>query len=536
MIATRKSPPREKGRFMAGSLLLGIDIGTYSSKGVLCSPEGAVLASAAIEHGLSLPKPGWAEHDADAIWWGEFVGLTRKLLSNGFSGEDVGGVAVSAIGSCMLPVDRQGRALRPGVLYGIDTRAVREIADLTAMYGDEALLRQSGMVLTSQSIGPKILWLRRNEPDIFARTHKILTASSYIIHHLTGEFVIDRHSASYFNPLINIAALEWDGAFAGPICDLDLLPALKWSTEIAGEVSAAAAAETGLKTGTPVTAGTIDAAAEAVSVGVESPGDLMVMYGTTMFFIMVTERPVPDPRMWATAFIFPGTYGIEGGMATSGALTRWFRDQLAGAELAEEELGGRNAYETLADQAATSPPGSRGLICLPYFSGERTPIHDPLARGMFAGLTLSHTRADMYRSVLEGTAYGVRHNLEVIGEMGALPRRLVAVGGGAKNALWLQIVSDVTGVPQDVPETTVGAAYGDAFLAALATGIVPSREALAGEWVSIKRSIEPDPAASAIYDDYFPIYRRLYDRTVDEQHALAELGARQPDPSATESK
>jgi xylulokinase len=511
---------------MSGSLLLGVDIGTYSSKGVICAPDGEVLASATIEHGLSLPKPGWAEHDADSIWWGEFVGLTRQLLSKGYTGDDVGGVAVSAIGPCMLPVDRDGWALRPGVLYGIDTRAVQEIEDLTAMYGNDALLRQSGMVLTSQSIGPKILWLRRNEPEVFARTHKIITASSYMIHRLSGEFVIDRHSASYFNPLFDITTLEWDKAFAGPICDPDLLPALKWSNELAGEISAAAAAETGLRIGTPVTAGTVDAAAEAVSVGVEAPGDMMVMYGTTMFFIMVTDRIVPDPQMWATAYVFPGLYDVAGGMATSGALTRWFRDQLSAAEISEEERGGRNAYESLADQAASSPPGSRGLICLPYFSGERTPIHDPAARGMFAGLTLSHTRADMYRAVLEGTAFGVRHNLEAIGEMGAQPRRLVAVGGGARNPLWLQIVSDVTGVPQDVPERTVGAAYGDAFLAGLATGSVPSRVALADQWVTIGSSIEPAPAAKATYDEYFPIYRRLYEQTVDEQHALAELGLR----------
>lgn len=174
--------------------------------------------------------------------------------------------------------------------------------------------------------------------------------------------------------------------------------------------------------------------------------------------------------------------------------------------------------------AANVPAGARGLICLPYFSGERTPIHDPLARGMFAGLTLSHTRADMYRAVLEGTAFGVRHNLEVIGEMGARPTRLVAVGGGAKNILWLQIVSDVTGVPQDVPEQTVGAAYGDAFLAGLATGIVPSRRALSEQWVTIERSIAPNAAAKSIYDECSPIYRGLYERTIDEQHALARIG------------
>jgi xylulokinase len=472
-----------------GELLLGVDIGTYSSKGVLCTPAGEVLATATVEHGLSLPRPGWAEHDADAIWWGELVQVTRELLSEGYSGEDVGGIAVSAIGGCMLPVDRAGRPLRPGVLYGIDTRATTEIAELNERFGEEALFDLSAMALTSQAIGPKILWLRRNEPEVYARTHKVLTASSYMILRLTGEYVIDRHTGSYYNPLVDIRTLEWEPRFAEPIVELERLPRFMWSNEIAGTVTPEAAAETGLKAGTPVTAGTVDAAAEAVSVGVIDPGDLMIMYGTTMFFIQVTDRPEPDPRMWSTGWCFPGLYDITGGMATTGALTRWFRDQLGGPELAAEGAGGPNAYEALAEMAAAVPPGAEGLICLPYFSGERTPINDPLARGVYAGLTLSHTRGHLYRASLEGTAYGVRHNLETMADMGATPKRVVAVGGGAKNALWLQLVSDIAGVAQIVPERTIGASYGDAFLAGVATGIIPDRSAIQTEWVKVARTV-----------------------------------------------
>src|SRR5688572_19253683 len=175
---------------MAGDLLLGVDVGTYSSKGVLCSPDGAVLATHTVEHELSVPRPGWAEHDADAVWWGEFVQISRALLSGRYSGEDVGGVAVSAIGACLLPVDDQGQALRPGILYGIDTRATDEIAWLNAEFGEDALFAQGAMALTSQAIGPKILWLRRHEPDIYARAHKLLSASQYAVLKLTGEFVM----------------------------------------------------------------------------------------------------------------------------------------------------------------------------------------------------------------------------------------------------------------------------------------------------------------------------------------------------------
>lgn len=511
---------------MAGQLLLGIDVGTYSSKGVLSTPTGDVLATATVEHGLSLPRPGWAEHDADAVWWADVVQICRRLLAGTYSGDDVGAVAVSAIGGCVLPVDRDGRPLRPAILYGIDTRATDEIAWLNEQFGEDALFNLSGMALTSQANGPKILWLRRHEPDLYRRIHKVMTASSYLVYRLTDQVVIDRHTASYYNPLIDIRRLEWDDRFAEPIIDLDRLPQLKWSTEIAGEVTARAAAETGLKVGTPVTAGTVDAAAEAISVGVVAPGDMMVMYGTTMFFILVTARPVPDPRMWATAFCFEGLYDVAGGMATSGALTRWFRDQLGSAELMAEANGGPNAYAALADLAAAVPPGAEGLICLPYFSGERTPINDPLARGVFAGLTISHTRGHLYRAVLEGTAFGVRHNLEAIQEMGARPKRLVAVGGGAKNPLWLQIVSDATGLPQDVPERTIGASYGDAYLAGIATGLIPDQGALDRDWVKIAARLQPDAEVNQCYQQYYRVYRSLYEHAAEDLHELARLGQR----------
>ncbi len=516
---------------MAGQLLLGIDVGTYSTKGVLCTPEGEVVAEHIVEHGLDLPRPGWAEQDADGVWWGDIVKVCQAILGNGqHSAADVGAVAVSAIGPCLLPVDSEGRPLRPGILYGIDTRATSEISWLNERFGEDALFELGGMALTSQAIGPKILWLRRNEPEVFAKAAKLLTASSYLIFRLTGEYVIDRHTGAHSNPLVDISRLEYDGRFAEPIVELDNLPALKWSTEVAGAVTATAAAETGLVEGTPVTAGTVDAAAEALSVGVVAPGDMMVMYGTTMFFILVTDRPVPDPRMWATGYVLPGTYDVAGGMATTGALTRWFRDELGGVELAAERNVGPNAYAALADLAAGVPAGSDGLVCLPYFAGERTPINDPDARGVFAGLTLSHTRGHLYRALLEGTAYGVRHNLETLREMGALPKRLVAVGGGAQNRLWLQIVSDVAGMAQTVPERTIGAAYGDAFLAGLATGIIPSLDALTADWVRVATVLEPQPADRARYEPYYRVYRDLYKHAKPALHVLARLG--QEDPPA----
>jgi xylulokinase len=226
--------------------------------------------------------------------------LARRLLAQGVRGDEIGGVAVSAIGACLLPVDDRGRPLRPGILYGIDTRASAEIAWLNNRFGERPMFDLGGMALTSQAIGPKILWLRRHEPDVYTKTVKLLSASSYLVLRLTGEYAMDQHTASYYNPLFDLRGLAWDPRFADPIVEPEKLPPLRWPTEIVGTVSASAAAETGLRQGTPVTTGTIDAAAEAISVGVVHPGDMMVMYGTTMFFIHVTGDPVPDARMWST--------------------------------------------------------------------------------------------------------------------------------------------------------------------------------------------------------------------------------------------
>jgi xylulokinase len=509
---------------MSGSLLMGIDIGTYSAKGVLCTPEGVVLETAVVEHTMDVPRPGWAEQDADAIWWGGFVSVCRQLLSGGYRGVDVGAVGVSAIGPCMLPVDHRGRPLRAGVLYGVDTRASAQIEALNQEIGADAILALSGQALTAQAMGPKMRWFRETEPELYAQTAQILTASSYIIFKLTGEYVINRHESPYSAPLVDLHRFEYDGRYADQVVPLDLLPRMAWSTEIAGSITAEAAVETGLNIGTPVNAGAVDAAAEAVSVGVADPGDLMIMYGSTMFFVMVTGEPKPNPLVWATGYTFPDVYDIAFGMATSGALTRWFKDELAGGELLAEAAGGPNAYAALADQAARIPAGSEGLICLPYFSGERTPINDPDARGMFAGLSLSHTRAHLYRALLEGPAYGARHNLETIASIGAEVKRMIAVGGGVKNPLWLQIVSNVTGMAQIVPERSIGASLGDAFLAGIAAGIVPSLDALNRDWVKTKLIVEPDTQQRAIYDEYYPLYRSLYEDSKHSLHELARLG------------
>jgi xylulokinase len=508
-------PVTEEGG--VGELLLGIDIGTYSSKGALCRPNGEVVADARVDHGMSVPQPGYAEHDADLVWWADFTALARLLCGKVPPGDRIAGVAASAIGPCLLPVDDQGRPLRPGILYGVDVRATTQIAGLEARYGREALFSLGGMRLTSQAIGPKILWLREHEPETYQRAARFHTASSYVVFRLTGEHVIDRHTASHFNPLIDLDRLAWDDRFADGIVSADQLPALRWSDEIAGHVTPAAAAATGIPIDTPVTAGAVDALAEAVSVGVVRPGDLMLMYGSTAFLILVTEAPRTHPDLWATAGAFPGQHALAAGMATTGSATTWFRDQL-GRDLAADAGDG---YGRLADEAATSPVGANGLLFLPYLSGERTPLHDPDARGVIAGLSLAHSRGDLYRALLEGTAFGIRHILETMRASGAAIERVVAVGGGATSRLWLEIVSNVAGISQLVPAQTVGASYGDAFLAGVATGVVDDVSALDRDWVRMTGRIDPTPATASAYDEFYALFGELYRGSAATVHALA---------------
>ncbi len=489
---------------------LGVDIGTFESKGVLVDFAGLVVAQAARGHEMIVPRAGWAEHRAEEDWWGDFVFITKALLREAqVKPEEIKAVACSAIGPCMLPLDGAGKPLMNGVLYGVDTRASAEIALLNRQLGEDVVMARCGNALTSQAVGPKILWLKRNHPDLWARTEKVVTATTFLTQRLTGRYVIDHYTAANFSPLYDITAQDWCFDL-GDICGREMLADLMWSSEIAGHVTAWASAQTGLAEGTPVTCGTIDAASEAVSVGVAGPGDMMMMYGSTIFVIEVTDRQLKDARLWHAPWLYPGQHAAMAGLATSGTLTHWFRDQFA------RELPRETAFATLTAEALASPPGARGLLCLPYFSGERTPIHDVQAKGAFFGLNLTHGRGDMFRAVLEGIASATRQITETYAEAGVAPKRVLAVGGGTKNLAWLQATSDMTGLDQLVCRVTTGASFGNAFLAAQAIG-VPAQIA---EWNPVAEVVRAQ--SHDAYVRQYPLFRALYEQT---RAIAAALGA-----------
>jgi len=483
---------------------LGVDVGTSSSKGVLVDPTGRVLARARRTHVVVHPQPAWAELPA-RVWWDDAAGLLRELL--GQAPGPVGAVGVSGMGPCLLVTDAEGTPLRDPILYGNDTRATTQIQRLTADLGADEILNRTGSPLTSQAVGPKIAWIIENEPQVAGAMRRFFMTNSWLVHRLTGEYVLDHLSASQAGPLYDIDALDWYQPWVDIVAPRLELPRLRWPGDVAGLVTSEASATTGLTAGTPVIAGTIDAWSEAVSVGAQRPGDLMLMYGTTMFLLATTASKVTSPQLWGTVGARPQTCCLAAGMATSGAVTGWLRDLFASPD-----------FGTLLAEATQSPPGSKGLVLLPYLAGERTPLFDPDARGLLVGMTLAHGRGDLYRAALEATAYGVRHNLEVMQGAGAEITRVVAVGGGSEGALWTRIVSDVAGLVQELPTHTVGASYGAAFLAAASQEAV-----LIEDWNPKSGEVRPSDQHRQRYDDLYSVYRDLYPATVDAMHTLAAI-------------
>lgn len=484
---------------------LGVDIGTSSTKGILTDETGRVIRTAVRPHVVSRPRSGHVEMSGDQ-WWEEFVGITEELTAPGTEPIDIAAVGISGMGPCVLLTDAAGQPLRPAILYGVDTRATREIRDQTERLGERAIRERCGSTLSTQSVGPKLEWLRNHEPEVVAQSSMIFMPASWLGWRLTGRYYLDHHSASQSTPLFEPESLSWYRPWTELICPWLTLPELLWPGEVVGVVRRPIG---GLQAGVPVIAGTIDAWMEAISAGAHEPGDLMLMYGTTMFLVHTVEKPLAVESLWATVGAMEGTRSLAGGMATSGAVTAWLR-----------ELFGSPDFETLLAEAEISGPGARGLLLLPYFAGERTPIMDPDARGHLAGLTLSHTRGDLYRSALEATGFGVRHNVETMIAAGAAINRVVAVGGGAKGPLWTQIVSDVTGLRQEIPSTTIGAAFGGSFLAASAVSEIPLS---IREWNPTAGAREPDPSRSDLYGELYRSYRELYSATKSLTHSLVDL-------------
>lgn len=479
--------------------IVGIDVGTTACKGLLLGLDGAVLAEASAPQPQFAPHPGWAEADAGA-WWTNACAVTRDLLAR-VPGVEVRGVGVAGMLPALLLLDAAGEPLRRSVQQN-DARTGVQIDAMRSATDEAAFLARTGSPISQQSIGPRVRWLRTHEPDTMARVAQICGSYDYVTYRLTGSLGIERNWALE-SGLYDLGAADWaDDLLALGNVERNWLPPLRWPTEIVGSVTPKAAAASGLPAGAPVCAGSADHIASALATGCLEDGDLLLKIGGSADILYTTARGEPHPQLFLDYHNVPERFIINGCMASGGALLHWFVHEFC------REVPGPNRYAALDAEAAAVPPGCEGLTILPYVLGEKTPIFDPAARGVLSGFTLAHTRAHVYRAILEAFAFGFRHHLDVLRDAGQLPRRALISDGGAHSALWRQIVADVLGLAVTWCDHPSGGALGAALVAGVS---VEAWDWGMAQQVAQPRGVaEPNNATAAAYTAAYHAYRELY--------------------------
>lgn len=494
---------------------LGIDIGTTNAKAAVVDAHGRVVAEASRTYRTYHLGPGLVEQDAEEWWRATCEAAGAAIDEARKAGEHVRGIAVSGQGCALTPVDEEGHPLRRAIIW-MDTRAEPQCEWMRRSVADE-VRAANGNLVAPYNVEPKILWLREHEPAFYEATRCFLTTTAFITHSLCGDLVMNRSDGGILFSY-DLARGDWSDAVLRAI-DLprDKLPRLANCDEVVGGLTPEAASALGLQGGTPVVAGGEDTSAAALAAGVAIPGQAYLSLGTAGVVGICLDRPLPQPRLLSFPHVVDDIVLLSGSMSSLGAALSWFHQRF-GADLRGDP------YAALSAEATQSPPGANGLVFLPYLTGELHPILDPFARGTFVGLSLSTTRADLVRAMMEGGAYAIRHNLEVGMEVGAHPEELRAVGGPTRSSLWCQIIADVVQLPVTVmPEQAGSAQVGDALLAAAGIGLVPNLVQAAEERARSRALFTPRPQVRARYDALYAIYRETYEQLKGSFRALADL-------------
>ncbi len=498
--------------------LLGIDVSTTGAKASLINVEGRVAGSATTPLTLFTPRPLWSEQDPRE-WWSATAASIRQVLAEA----GLPGAAIQAIGLTgqmhgLVLLDERGDVLRPAILWN-DQRTGDQCDEIRARLGKERLIQITGNDALTGFTAPKLLWVQQNEPEIFRAARHVLLPKDYVRFRLTGEYALDKADGSG-TILFDLKERTWSEDVLDALgIPADWLPGTYEGPQITGRVHFDAAAETGLEAGTPVVAGAGDQAAQAVGVGVIEPGIIALTLGTSGVVFAATEAPLiePEGRLHAFCHALPGRWHLMGVMLSAAGSLQWHRDTLAPGM----------SFDDLVHEAADVPPGSEGLLFLPYLTGERTPHPDPLARGAWIGLTVRHRRAHLTRAVLEGVAYGIKDCFNLIQQAGLGAIRQVRIsGGGAKSQTWRQIIADVLDTELVTVNTTEGAAFGAALLAGVGAGVFPDVPAACENTIRITGSNSPGDTVGE-YQDYYLRYRALYPALAGEFKSLAALVARQ---------
>ena len=507
--------------------VMGIDVGTTGTRAVIVRPDGHVAGAATGDHQpMRMPKPGWAEQDPEDWWQAALVAIRAALEQANLKGSDIAALGFSGQMHGVVLLDSALAGLRPALIW-CDQRSQAQCDWITGKVGAERLIQLvSNPALTGFS-APKILWVRDNEPRIFERVAHFLLPKDFVRFRLTGEFATDVSDASG-TLLFDVTHRRWSAEMLQELeINPNILPRAYESPEITGEITREAAVLTGLSAGTPVVAGGGDQAASAVGNGIVLPGLTSATLGTSGVIFSYTAVPTLDPqgRIHTFCHAVPGKWHVMGVTQGAGLSLRWFRDHFGAAESWYARHTEVDPYDLIIREAEKVPPGSEGLLWLPYLMGERTPHLDPQARGLWFGLTAAHTRAHLIRSILEGVAFSLRDSLEIFRELGIPVEQIRASGGGSRNFLWRQIQADLFGKELVTLRTSEGSAFGAALLAGVGAGIYASVEESAVEAIQVKERMAPKPDIAKVYDRYYQVYRSLYPALKELSHTLARLGA-----------
>ncbi len=481
------------------------------------------MGVASREYPFDSPRPGWTEQEAALFWDGTVVSVRAVLEKTGVKGTEVIAVGLTGQMHGMTLLDAQGQPIRPVILWN-DQRTAAQCAEITNLVGAQRVLELTGNPVLTGFTAPKILWTRENEAEAYARVAKVLLPKDYVRYKLSGEFYTEVSDASGTS-LLNVRERCWSEEILSALnLPLAWLPEVTESPVVSTKVSREAAAALGLTAGTPIVGGGGDQAAGAIGMGIGQEGMVSVTVGTSgvVFAASNSYRVEPEGRLHAFCHAAPGRWHLMGVMLSAAGSFRWYRDALGHAEKAVAGLTGRDAYDILTEEAATVPPGSEGLIFLPYLTGERTPYPDPAARGVFFGLSIRHSKAHLTRAVLEGVSYGLCDALELMRGLGLHITQVRVSGGGAKSLLWRQILADVFNTEIVTVNSTEGAAYGASLLAGVGAGVFADVDAACATAVSTTGSLQPGPAAQ-VYADYYPRYRALYPALASHFGELARV-------------
>lgn len=483
-----------------GRQILGIDIGTSACKAAVFEEDGKVLAQANQPYRVYYPENGWAEQDPVQWWQAVCEGIREVLAADGVSAEDICGIGVDGQSWSAIPVDKKGNVLHNTPIW-MDTRA-RHICDrINREIGSDAVFEVSGNAFLPSYTTPKMIWFREERPAVFEKTYKFLQSNSYIVFRLTGEMSQD-YSQGYGIHFFDMNTLSYDGAMAKKMgLDQELLPELTACDAIVGEVTGAAAEATGLRKGTPVVAGGLDAACGALGAGVYQAGQTQEQGGQAGGMSICTDRALAHKKLILGAHVVPGLWLLQGGTVGGGGTLKWF----------QQELGKEMSFAELTKEAESVAAGSEGVVFLPYMAGERSPIWDPDAKGVFYGLSFDKTRGHLVRAVLEGVAYSLEHNLRTAAETGVEVGVLNAMGGSANSRLWTQIKADVTGKKIQVPASDTATTLGAALLAGVGCGVYADYEEAVKRTIKITRMQEPDMKNHERYQRLMEVYLNIYE-------------------------